>query len=474
MISKMLFLLSFVLSSSMASMPGDVWLLEMDGPIGPATADYITRTLEEAEGADAELLILQVNTPGGLDQAMREIIQAILASGVPIVCYVAPQGSRAASAGTYILYASHVAAMAPATNLGAATPIMIGAPPLAESEPAPQPAAEPKPDTEPDTESAPESASESGKESGKESNQDTADTQRRSANTMQNKMVNDARAYIRSLAELRGRNADWAVRAVTEAATLTAEQALELNVIDLIAEDTPALIEALHQRSVTMDGEQRLLNTAGANVHTVEPGWRTEFLRAITNPSVAYLLLLVGIYGLIFEFSTPGSGGGGIVGGICLLIALYALQLLPISYSALALLLLGLSLMAAEAFSPSFGALGAGGIVAFIIGSVMLMDTDVPGFRIALPVILALAAVSAGVLIVALNLLLRARKQPVVSGSSTLLGETGEVVDSDNEAVLVRLEGELWRVNCAGSLKVGDRVTVKNVSGLILDVEKKD
>jgi membrane-bound serine protease (ClpP class) len=290
---------------------------------------------------------------------------------------------------------------------------------------------------------------------------------------MRSKMVNDAQAYIRSLAELRGRNIDWAVRAVTEAATLTAEEALELNVIDLIAEDTSALIEALHERTVTLNGEERLLNTAGANVHTVVPGWRTDFLRVITNPSVAYLLLLIGIYGLIFEFSSPGMGAGGIIGGICLLIALYALQLLPISYSALALMLLGLGLMAAEAFSPSFGALGLGGIAAFVIGSIMLMDTDVPGFHIALPIILALTAVSAGVLIVVLNLLLRARRQPVVSGSSTLVGETAEVVDSGNEAVLVRLHGETWRVNCPGSLEVGDRVTIKNVSGLILDVEKK-
>lgn len=447
MISKVLFLVSCVLSSSVASMPGDVWLLEIDGPMGPATSDYVTRTIEEADNAAAGLLILQMNTPGGLDRAMRDIIQAILASRVPVVCYVAPQGSRAASAGTYILYASHVAAMAPATNLGAATPIMIGGmPTLPGSEP----------------------------EQGTESDKNDADKPpQTSQDTMRSKMVNDAQAYIRSLAELRGRNIDWAVRAVTEAATLTAEEALELNVIDLIAEDTSALIEALHERTVTLNGEERLLNTAGANVHTVVPGWRTDFLRVITNPSVAYLLLLIGIYGLIFEFSSPGMGAGGIIGGICLLIALYALQLLPISYSALALMLLGLGLMAAEAFSPSFGALGLGGIAAFVIGSIMLMDTDVPGFHIALPIILALTAVSAGVLIVVLNLLLRARRQPVVSGSSTLVGETAEVVDSGNEAVLVRLHGETWRVNCPGSLEVGDRVTIKNVSGLILDVEKK-
>ena len=286
--------------------------------------------------------------------------------------------------------------------------------------------------------------------------------------------MNDAQAYIRSLAELRGRNAEWAVRAVTEAATLTAEEALELNVIDLIAENTPALVEALHGREVAWDGETQILDTADANLHEVEPGWRTDFLRVITNPSVAYILLLLGIYGLIFEFSSPGMGAGGIIGGICLLTALYALQLLPISYSALALMLLCLVLMAAEGFSPSFGALGLGGIAAFLLGSIMLMDTNVPGFRIALPIILALTTVSALMLLLVLSMIVRARKQPVVSGSAALVGETAEVVDTGDGEIRVRLNGEFWRVQSPGALQPGDRVTVNQVSGLVLDVKKKE
>jgi membrane-bound serine protease (ClpP class) len=449
-ISKMFLILSLALSSSMAAVPRDVWLLEVAGPIGPATADYVVNTLAAAEDAAAELVVLQMNTPGGLDRAMRDIIQAILAAQVPVVTYVAPQGSRAASAGTYILYASHLAAMAPATNLGAATPIMIGGlPKLPGSEP-------------------------ESPERGDDSQQDGQSQPLSPEATMHSKMVNDAQAYIRSLAELRGRNAEWAVEAVKDAATLTAQEALELNVIDLVAKDTPALLEALDGRTVLVDGQPRVLDLAGANLHAVAPGWRTEFLRVVTNPSVAYLLLLVGIYGLIFEFSSPGMGAGGIIGGICLLIALYAMQLLPISYSALALMLLGLGLMAAEALSPSFGVLGIGGIAAFMIGSIMLMDADVPGFRIALPVILALTTVSVGVLILVLNLLLRARKQPVVSGSSTLVGETADVVDSVGDDVHVCLHGEIWRVDCPNPLQTGDRVRIKKVSGLLLDVEKKD
>ena len=316
---------------------GEFWVVDLKGPVGPASADHIIRSIDAADQAGAAGVILRMDTPGGLDQAMRHIIHAMLESPLPVIGYVAPQGSRAASAGTYILYASHVAAMAPATNLGAATPVRIGGLP-------PLPGQDGKPP--PDDPSAP------GADEGAEP--------RLGGDAMDHKAINDARAYIRGLAELRGRNAEWAERAVTEAATLTASGALEKGVIDLVAEDVDDLLARVSGRKVRVGQEEVTLDTSGARVRMVEADWRTRFLEVITNPNVAYVLLMVGIYGLFLEFSNPGIGIGGVVGGISLLVALYALQMLPISYSALGLLLLGLGLMIAEALSPSFGVLGVG------------------------------------------------------------------------------------------------------------------
>ncbi len=437
-------------SSELSSPTGEVWLIDIDGPIGPATADHVVRNLDEINLSGAEALILRMDTPGGLDSSMRDIIHAILASRIPVIGYVAPQGSRAASAGTYILYASHIAAMAPATNLGAATPVQLGGTPSL-----PTPGGEKPADT--------------GDGNGPDDQQPVD-----SGNAMHHKVVNDARAYIRSLAELRGRNAEWAVKAVTEAATLSADQALEQKVIDLVADDEASLLRAVSGRKIMIAGQERTLNTAGAIIRRIEPDWRTEFLGVITNPNIAYILLLIGVYGLIFELSSPGMGAGGIIGGICLLLALYALQVLPISYSALGLLFLGLGLMVAEAMSPSFGILGLGGIVAFIVGSIMLLDTDVPGFRIALPIILALALTSAGLLILVVSLLLKSRRRAVVSGLSTLEGRTAEVMRVSKGSAMVRLQGELWRVQCDSPLSIGDRVLVTGANGLVLKVKKEN
>lgn len=433
-------------------------MLQLQGAVGPATADYLTRGIEAANQADARLIVIQVDTPGGLDKSMRDIIQSILASRVPVAVYVAPGGARAASAGTYILYASHIAAMAPATNLGAATPVQIGAPGL------PQPETPANPDR---------SQQDAQKDSNNKDEQVSPEKEMEPGNTMERKIINDASAYIRSLAELRGRNADWAVKAVRGGESLSSKQALEMNVIDLIADNLDDLLAKLDGREVSVAGEPKTLHTKDLTFQRVEPDWRNQFLAVITDPSVAYILMLVGIYGLVLEFYNPGGGVAGILGGISLLIALYALQILPISYTGLALMLLGLGLMVAEAMSPSFGILGIGGVIAFAFGSVMLMDTKIPAFRIAWPVILAVTALSGAIMIFAVGMIWRARKSRVVSGASTLLGQRAPVITLDDGQPLIELQGERWQITCNEPLTPGDRVRVTDASRLILKVQKE-
>ena len=412
-----------------APAPGDIWSLDIHGAIGPAVADYMVRGLQEAQDRGASVVVLQIDTPGGLDTSMRQMIQAILASRIPVVGYVSPQGARAASAGTYILYACHVAAMAPATNLGAATPVQIS-PSLGKEE-----------------HSQPETA-------------------------MERKIINDATAYIESLAQLRGRNAEWAKQAVTEGVSLSAAEARKLNVIDLVADDMNDLLAQLDGREVTIGHDRSTLHTRDTGVYQLPVDWRSEFLSVITNPNVAYILVLVGIYGLIFEFSHPGVGVPGIAGAVCLLLALYAFQVLPISYTGLGLILLGLGLMTAEAFAPSFGILGLGGITAFVIGSIVLMDTSVPGYQIAMPLILGFAVFSALLLVFALGLVLKARRHAVVSGLQPLLGQTATIESVRNGEAYIRLQGERWHVECPDPLAVDDTVTVTDASGVILKVAK--
>jgi membrane-bound serine protease (ClpP class) len=363
--------------------------LQIKGAIGPATSNYIVKGIEYADEIDATLIIIEMDTPGGLDSAMRDIIKGILNSPVPVATYVSPKGSRAASAGTYILYASHIAAMSPATNLGAATPVQIGG---GES-PAP---ASPAPDDD-DAEGTDESEPQSGK------------------TAMEKKAINDAVAYIRGLAELRGRNGDWAEQAVREAESLSAQEALEQNVIDVVAESVPALLDAIDGRVVKVGDAEQALVTADMTIEDYEPDWRTKLLATITNPNVAYLLMLAGIYGLLFEGYNPGAILPGVVGAICLLLALFAFQILPVNYAGLALILLGVMLIVAEAFVPSFGALGLGGIAAFVFGSIILLDSDIPGLAIARALIGGVALTASTVLLAMVYLLMRIRRKPAVS-----------------------------------------------------------
>lgn len=432
-----------------------VVLLEVRGPIGPASRDFIQRGLEQARARNAAAVILKLDTPGGLDSSMRDIIQAILASPVPVIGYVAPEGARAASAGTYILYACHLAAMAPATNLGAATPVQIGGLPLpgrphGDDRPndpaAPNPAE--KPATQPDAKPAP------------------------AGSDMERKIVNDARAYLRALAQLRGRNAEWAERAVTDAASLSALDALQQGVIDLIAADVSDLLGQADGRLVQVNGAKRPLATRGLAVETLIPDWRNQVLAMIAHPMVAYVLLLVGVYGLFFELSNPGAALPGVLGGICLLLALFAFQVLPINYAGLALLLLGLAFMVAEAVVPSFGALGVGGVVAFIAGSLLLWDETGPGYEIPLALILGFALASAAILIGLATLMVRHGRRPVVSGGEQLLGAIGTVMADD--ASRAWIHGESWRIRADRPLRRGERIRVASRDGLTLFVQPLD
>ncbi len=422
-------------------------VLEINGPVGPATSRYIVHGLEAAQAGAAPLVVLRLDTPGGLDTSMRDIIRAILASSVPVVSYVSPSGARAASAGTYILYASHVAAMAPATNLGAATPVSIGGGDTPETPQSPKPPA------------ADGKASESHGESPQP------------GTAMEHKVVNDAVAYIRGLAELRGRNADWAESAVRGAASLSATAALQQKVVDVVARDLPDLLAQIDGRDVRVGEQTVKLATRGLTVVFAKPDWRTEFLSVITNPTIAYGLMLIGIYGLLLEGYNPGAVLPGVVGVISLLLALFAFQILSVNYAGLALVAVGIGLIVAEFFLPTFGSLGLGGLIAFIVGSLILFDTDVPGMNIGLPLIAAVATVGGLIVIGIAWMAARSRGHRVVTGAQGMRGATAEVVDGFADKGLVRYGGELWTARSSLPLQAGQPVRIARVEGLTVWVE---
>jgi membrane-bound serine protease (ClpP class) len=436
---------------------GTAALIEISEPIGPATSGYFDKAARQAAENGAGLIVLRIDTPGGLDTAMRDIVKTILSSPIPVIGYVAPGGARAASAGTYILYACHVAAMAPATNLGAATPVPVGGS-------SPMPSFKKKDADEDDKGDAKDKDQKTAKKAPEEPPEPGGDA-------MQHKIVNDAVAYIRSLAEKRGRNADWAERAVREGVSLTAEQALKQKVVDLVANDIGDLLKQADGRTVATTAGTVKLSTAGLTLQKIEPDWRMKFLSIITSPTVAYIMLLIGIYGLLLEGYHPGAILPGVTGGICLLLALYAFQLLPVNYVGLLLILLGVALMIAEALAPGFGALGFGGIAAFVIGSIMLMDIDVPGYGVNLGIISGIAVSAAAILGATLYLLWRARRAPVVTGQDGLIGQTAEILEPIDSEGWARVLGERWRVRVRAPLPTGAQARVAGREGLTLIVE---
>ena len=453
---------------------GAVWLVDLDGAVGPASADLVIRAIEDAGAADAQALVIRMDTPGGLDKSMRDLVKAILAADIPVITYVSPSGARAASAGTYIAYASHIAAMAPATNIGSSTPVSIAPqqqPPRSPSPFRPGPA-----ENDGGEEKSGETDATEGDGSadgGDEAAEKPAEPDRAPppADAMTRKVVNDAVAYLQGLAELRGRNVEWAEKTVRNGDNLRASAALEQNVIDLMAPNLAVLLADLDGREVTVGDDVHTLATAEAELVRIETDWRHELLSIITDPSIAYGLLIVGVYLLMLEFYNPGIMFPAVTGIICLLLGAYGLQMLPVNYAGLALIAVGIGMLILEVMTPTYGVLGVGGVVAFVIGSIILVDSDLPGYQLPIAIIAGFAAATGGVAFFIVGAAVRARASKVVSGVEGMVGGSALVLEDFEGQGAVRAFGEIWRAESAAPLMKDATVRITGVDGLVLAVE---
>ncbi len=424
---RLLFLLLMTFLPLFAS-TSTIIKLEIKGTIGPASSDYLKQGMETALQHNAQMILIELDTPGGLSTSMREMIQVITNSTLPVIIYVSPKGARAASAGTYLLYASHVAAMAPGTNLGAATPVSLMPTPM------------------------------------------IADSNATTPSALEKKAINDAMAYIKSLAELNERNITWAVEAVKEAKSISAKDALNYGVIDLMANNTNELLSKLEGRRVTVSDKNITLSTKDAVILTFEADWKTQFLATITDPNIAYILLIIAIYGIFFELMNPGAIFPGVIGVISGVISLYALNMLPFNYAGLLLILLGIAFMIAEVVITGFGILGIGGVAAFAFGSLLLFDADTLGSGVSIPLIIAFSLVSLVFFIFVIRFIIKSRSVKIVTGVDEMIGSIAEVLESSEKGYRVRCHGEVWYAESNSALEIGQKVRVESLSGLVLHV----
>ena len=457
---RLFFLLLFALGAALFSFssfaqnsaPKDGVILTLDGPVTPPAADYLAREIGRASDAGKELVIIEIDTPGGLMDSMKTIIKAILASDTPVATYVSPQGARSASAGLYIMYSAHVSAMAPATNTGAATPIEIGGAPAEGGD-----GAEPADDAR---EAAPETL---------EDRERTAADPLSNDDALRAKIINDSVAYIRALAEERGRNADWAESAVRDAASVTANQALELGVIDLIAEDIDDLLTQIDGRTVATAGGEKTLATAALRLERIEPTAIEKFLNFIANPNVAVILMSLATTGIVIEMWTPGSIFPGVVGVMCLILGLYAFQVLPFNWLGVALMLTGVVMIVLEAYTPTFGLVGLAGLLVFGFGLFIVFPE---GFRVSTTVIAAIMTIAGGLLALILFAIIGSRSHGPMIGAEAIRKREGVVDEWNGREGWVIIEGERWRARSDKPLERGDKVRVLEVDGLVLVVKQ--